>query len=334
MPKLTRWIIVMAAAAAALAWGGPDALVPLKDAAAATTQVSVAFVIDFGGSAKVDVGCVKVPNTDNEYQALLAFTQQEDVAPPTYANSGLLCSIGGIPSSGCGQADNGGYIYWSYWLGDPQNESWSYAQTGAGGTVHSCDAQGQNCDVEGWRFEDPGKGNGTDPPPEAPADYAAICTDSPPPTTTTTSTVSTTPTSTPTATSPAVGDGSTAPPTHPSAVGTAPGTGTGGAASHPGAAGASSTSTSRPPTPSHQGAPGPTTHSKVTSNGRSRALPDSAGATPTSLPHVDIQAIGGTPAVTHPGGSSGSAPVWIGGVLVLALLAGGLIIARRRARTD
>ncbi len=118
MGRLSRWAVVIAAAAAALAWGGPDALVPLKDAAAATSQVSVAFIVDFGGSDKVDVGCVKVPSTDNGYAALLAFTQQEDVAPPTYANSGLLCSIGGIPSSGCGQVDGDGYIYWSYWHGD------------------------------------------------------------------------------------------------------------------------------------------------------------------------------------------------------------------------
>jgi hypothetical protein len=323
---------VIAAAAAALAWGGPDALVPLKDAAAATSQVSVAFIVDFGGSDKVDVGCVKVPSTDNGYAALLAFTQQEDVAPPTYANSGLLCSIGGIPSSGCGQVDGDGYIYWSYWHGD--SGAWSYSQSGAGGTVHPCNAQGTDCQVEGWRFQDPGKGNPSDPPPEAAPDYADICEAGPPPTTTTTtSTVPTSPTTTVATTTPAGGgsDAPTPPAPHPASTGTTPHTGTAGGPSTTTPAAASTTSRGLS-TPSH-GSAQPATKAAAATAGQTHTLPDSAAAPSLSLPHVNIQAIGGTTAVAHGGNSGGAAPLWIGGALVILLVAAGIVIARRRAQT-
>lgn len=173
MRRLVGAVGLLVAASVALSGGGPDALVPFKQAAGAASEVSVAFVIDFAGLAPTQVGCVTVPGTDNGYQALAAFTEQEHDAPPTYNGSGLLCSIDGIPNSGCGVGVSGGYIYWSYWHGD--SGGWAYASTGASQTVHSCNEGGQDCDVEGWRFENPGKGNQTDPAPAALPDYSAIC---------------------------------------------------------------------------------------------------------------------------------------------------------------
>ncbi len=129
MRRFARFAALVAAASAALALAGPYALTPFKDAAGAATEVSVAFVVDFGGANKVQVTCVKVPSTDNEYQALAAFTQQENEETPTYNDSGLLCSIGGIPNSGCGQSDGSGFIYWSYWHGD--TGGWEYSNTGS-----------------------------------------------------------------------------------------------------------------------------------------------------------------------------------------------------------
>ena len=35
--------------------------------------------------------------------ALPPSSQQKGLAQPTYANSGLLCSINGMPATGCGQ---------------------------------------------------------------------------------------------------------------------------------------------------------------------------------------------------------------------------------------
>ncbi len=133
--------LFVAAAAAALAAAGPDALVPFRAVAgAAASEVQVAFVIDFGGSAHASVGCVKVPAGDNGYQALAAFTAQEHEQAPTYNTSGLLCSINDIPSSGCGQEVSDGYIYWSYW--EVASGKWKYADAGAFGAVTTGEIRG------------------------------------------------------------------------------------------------------------------------------------------------------------------------------------------------
>ena len=167
--RLRAAALVVGIASAVLASSGPYALLPFGDlarAAAADTSVAVAFVVDFGGGAAPVVGCVKVPSGTNGYQALAAFTAQEQEQAPTYNASQLLCSINGIPGSGCGQTVSGGYVYWSYW--EATSGSWAYANTGAFAAV-------QPGDVQGWRFENPGKANPTDPPPAAAPDYTAIC---------------------------------------------------------------------------------------------------------------------------------------------------------------
>jgi hypothetical protein len=172
MRRVVRSLLFVGAAAAALSLAGPDALMPFKDVAGAATEVSVAFVVDFGGSTGPVVGCVTVPSNDNGYEALAAFTNQQHEQMPRYDPSGLLCAINGVPSSGCGQTVSGGYNYWSYWHGS--TGTWSYATTGAFATVTSGD-------VEGWRFEVHGKSNPNDHPPGMPPDYNAICPPSPPP---------------------------------------------------------------------------------------------------------------------------------------------------------
>src|SRR5664280_2839784 len=169
--RLGSAALFVGAASAALALAGPDALVPFRDVAGAAAEVSVAFVVDFGGTGAPVVACVNVPSGDNGYQALAALAQQEDLAAPTYAASGLLCSINGIPTTGCGQQNpDGTYAYWSYWrLG--AGGSWSY------GTGRPPDPIPLTGDVEGWRFEAHGSANPNDPPPGAAPDYAAICPD-------------------------------------------------------------------------------------------------------------------------------------------------------------
>jgi hypothetical protein len=167
--RLGAAALAVGATSVVLASAGPYALAPFVDlgrAAAADTTVAVAFVVDFGGGAGPVVACVKVPSGTNGYQALAAFTAQEREQAPTYNASQLLCSINGIPGSGCGQAVSGGYDYWSYWHGT--SGTWQYASTGAFAAV-------QPGDVEGWRFENPGKANPSDPPPGGSADYSAIC---------------------------------------------------------------------------------------------------------------------------------------------------------------
>jgi hypothetical protein len=167
--------LVAAAGTAALSLAGPFALRPFvaaADAAGSAGKVSVAFVLDFDGpSADQVVGCVTVPASDTRYDALAAFVQKEGLTQPVYAPSGLLCSINGIPSSGCGQIVGRGYIYWAYFTGGARG--WTYASTGASGTVGTDD-------VEGWRFENPGSGNPADPGPRTAPTYDSICSVTPP----------------------------------------------------------------------------------------------------------------------------------------------------------
>ncbi|HEY4927527.1 MAG TPA: hypothetical protein VIH95_00125 [Acidimicrobiales bacterium] len=177
--RIGRGALVVAAGTAALALAGPMALRPFVDAAGAAGtagDVAVAFVIDFGPGTTPKVGCVDVPPSDNGYDALAAFASQEGINQATYNSSGLLCSINSVPSSGCGQVVGGGYIYWSYFTGG--KGGWTYASSGASGTVTPND-------VQGWRFQNPGKGNPNDPAPRSSARYNSICGPSKTTTTTT-----------------------------------------------------------------------------------------------------------------------------------------------------
>jgi len=167
--RIGRAALIVAAGTAGLASAGPMALRPLVDvteAAGAAGQVSVAFVLDFGTGTTPVVGCVTVDAAANRYEALSAFLRLKNMAQPSYATSGLLCSINGIPSTGCGQVVNGGYVYWSYFTGG--TGGWTYANSGASGGVTPGD-------VEGWRFQNPGQGNPHDPPPVPMPQYDSIC---------------------------------------------------------------------------------------------------------------------------------------------------------------
>jgi hypothetical protein len=176
-----RGSLIVAGGTAALALAGPFALRPFADVAGAAGtagEVTVAFVLDFGGHPDREVtGCVTVPGSDNGYQALAAFTAERGLAAPTYNDTGLLCSINGDPASGCGQGVPGGYIYWSYFTGS--DNRWTYADVGASQSV-------AKYDMQGWRFQDPGTGEPNDPPPHTAPDHDALCSATGVTTTTTT----------------------------------------------------------------------------------------------------------------------------------------------------
>ncbi len=308
---LVRGLLVVAAGTAALTLAGPLALRPFADVAGAAGEVSVAFVLDFGGSPGTVVsGCVSVPSTDNRYDALSAFTASRGLAAPVYAPSGLLCSINGTPGSGCGQTVPGGYIYWSYFTGE--SGTWNYASTGAFGTVTPND-------VEGWRFQDPGTGRPNDPPPRSTAQYDAICPPAPP---TTTGTVP--PSTTPPTTAASSGGGSASPSTSggdgaTTAGGTAIGTG-GVGMSHPGAAPHGAATPSTTAATGTVGAPGPTVPDR-----RSGA----AGPRPgTGPPSGSATAVATVTRPVPPG--SGLAPVIVGALLVAGLAVAAWIRWRRR----
>jgi hypothetical protein len=301
--------LFVAAASAALASAGPDALVPFRDAAGAATEVSVAFVVDFGGAIGPVVKCVPVPSGDNGYQALAAFTTLENEAPPVFASSGLLCSINGDPSSGCGQAVPGGYIYWSYWQGS--SGQWQYANSGATATV-------QNGDVEGWRFENPGRADPNDPPPAAAPAYAAICG------TGVAATTTTAPTSAPPAAG-GPGPASSGPQAAPASAGAHPASssqGTPGTQASTPAKGAPSASLQSPPNP----APGATgTPMSKPSGSASPSGPSNSGA--------QAQALRASAAAARQEDGGSPAPLLIGGGILAVLIAASVVRWRKRAET-
>jgi len=301
--RVARGALVVAAGSAALALAGPMALRPFVDAAGAAGEVTVAFVLDFGPGGRQVVGCVSVPDTASRYDALSAFATQEGLVPPSYAPSGLLCSIDLIPASGCGQSVAGGYVYWSYFTGS--GGRWIYSSTGAFATV-------TKGDVEGWRFQDPGTGRPNDPGPRTAADYNSICSTVSPTTTTTTTTTTTAP--------PAPGGGSSGTGQQAAASVKTPMT---GVAQTPAAAGGwvSTTTTTRSNAAD-------TTTTTLT-----------AGSTVTSTTSLDFTAPTGLPAGlatargTSAGPGAGSTPLIIGGLLILALAIAAWVRWRARPRT-
>jgi hypothetical protein len=310
--RLVVAVLFVGAASAALAAAGPDALVPFRDVAGAATEVSVAFVVDFGGSTGPVVACVKVPTGDNGYDALAAFTTQQQEVAPSYNSASLLCSIDGVPSSGCGQVTSDGYIYWSYWHGS--SGAWAYASSGAFGSV-------QNGDVEGWRFEDPGKGNPGDPPPGSPPDYASICAPGPPPTTSTTLAVSPGNSGGPGVPSPG---GAPSGSSSPVPVATSP------PASQPGAPPATAANNGHSPTAGTVPTPKASTPAGAAPAAAGGSVPASPTASGSSGHHP--QALGAAPAAADLRGAGGGSavPLIIGGLLVVALLVAAVLGWRRR----
>jgi hypothetical protein len=306
--RAARGVLIAVAGTAALSLAGPFALRPFADAAhAAGTagEVSVAFVLDFGGSTGDQVtGCVTVPSSDTRYDALAAFVQAKGLAQPSYAPSGLLCSINGVPSSGCGQVVDGRYVYWAYFTGGAH--SWIYASTGASGTVGTDD-------VEGWRFENPGSGNPGDPGPRTAPRYNSLCSPSTP----------------------------SPPPTGRTGGGGGSGRGGGGTGGGGGGGRTPSTAHSHAPhgSPAAAGGPAGAVSSTTTST---TGVPASTSTQPsdasTSLPGASdtTRPTAGLTTTRHasPGGSGpGPDPMIVGGLLIAALAVAGYARWRKRPRT-
>lgn len=289
--RLLTSTLIVGAASAALSLAGPDALIPFKDAAAAAATVGVAFVVDSGSGAPV-VGCVRVPASDNGYASLAAFTGQEHLAAPIYNSSGLLCSIGGIPASGCGQQVGSGYDYWSYWHG--ATGTWVYSEVGAFAAV-------QPGDVEGWRYENPGHANPNDPPPASAPDYAAICT-----------TASLPASSGPSASSPTTPSGSSGPSGRGTDSGSSTPTGT---PAGPTVTTVTTAASAAHPTGTSGGRPNPATPGGVTGGSSTTTAPASTSAGRAAALGAPRAPVG------HDGSGGSAAPLLIGGVLVAALAA-------------
>lgn len=115
--------------------------------------------------------CVEVPVGASGADVLVARAQTLGRPVPRWASNGLLCSLDGVPATGCGERIDGAYNYWAYFLGD--GGSWRYAGTGP------ALRRANPAFVEGWHFV-AGAGNASDPPPSLSASAADICPPAPP----------------------------------------------------------------------------------------------------------------------------------------------------------
>ena len=146
----------------ALAPGVPQAI-------AASTKV-IAVVVDFGtGSTKaVITHCIRVPQSATDADAVSALIKLDGGSGLRWASNGLLCGINGYPASGCGVTQaTGGYAYWAYFHGS--NKAWVYANNGPAEVV------ALSSQAVGLRFEDKGRGAGSDQRPRVRLPTALSC---------------------------------------------------------------------------------------------------------------------------------------------------------------
>jgi MYXO-CTERM domain-containing protein len=144
--------------------------VPGAAPATAAGERTIAVVVDFGVGEGLPASftlCVKEPAGATDAQALADALATRKLQQSTYSSSGLLCSIAGYPSTGCGVPTSAGYSYWAYFHGSAAG--WSYASDGP---AERTAAPGT---AEGWRFERDGRGNPSDQVPTGPSSPTALC---------------------------------------------------------------------------------------------------------------------------------------------------------------
>ena len=141
-------------------------LVGLADTASASScsgpiregEIRVVLVVDssdLGGSSSAT--CLVVPAGTTGSQLLARRGNELGTGSPRYGSSGLLCAIDGLPATGCGDRNSGGYGYWAYFFDG--GGSWDY---GSNNPFSKRLADGA---IEGWRFVVAGCGCGLDPSP-------------------------------------------------------------------------------------------------------------------------------------------------------------------------
>ncbi len=158
------------AAAGFLVGGLTVAALPATPAVA-SGQVCEGIVLDDGNGSAADVQAAQVAPGSSDLEALSA-------AGDTVAqnDSGLVCAINNYPANGlanCTATSGGDYYYWSYWLGDPYTNTWTYAEIGP--SEHTV-SDGQTY-IQGWRYQDPGPSSASAPKPSVTpaAAFAQAC---------------------------------------------------------------------------------------------------------------------------------------------------------------
>lgn len=141
-------------------------LVGLADTASAAScsgpisdgEIRVVLVVDssdLGGGSSAT--CLVVPAGTTGSQLLARRGNELGIGSPRYGSSGLLCAIDGLPATGCGDRNSGGYGYWAYFFDGGGN--WAY------GSNNPFSKRLTDGAIEGWRFVTGGCGCGQDPSP-------------------------------------------------------------------------------------------------------------------------------------------------------------------------
>ena len=121
-------------------------------------EIRVVLVVDssdLGGSSSAT--CLVVPAGTTGSQLLARRGNELGIGSPRYGSSGLLCAIDGLPATGCGDRNSGGYGYWAYFFDGGGN--WTYGRNNPFSKRLTDGA------IEGWRFVTGGCGCGQDPSP-------------------------------------------------------------------------------------------------------------------------------------------------------------------------
>jgi hypothetical protein len=117
--------------------------------------VIVVDAVDFGGGSSAT--CLVVPTGTTGSQLLARRSAELGTGSARYGSSGLLCAIDGMPATGCGDHNAGGFDYWGYF--SAPSGSWAY------GNINPFTRRLSDGDIEGWRYVRGGKGSAQDPPP-------------------------------------------------------------------------------------------------------------------------------------------------------------------------
>ena len=121
-------------------------------------EIRVVLVVDssdLGGGSSAT--CLVVPAGTTGSQLLARRGNELGIGSPRYGSSGLLCAIDGLPATGCGDRNSGGYGYWAYFFDGGGN--WTY------GSNNPFSKRLTDGAIEGWRFVTGGCGCGQDPSP-------------------------------------------------------------------------------------------------------------------------------------------------------------------------
>lgn len=124
-------------------------------------SIRVVVVVDSGESSPVTT-CMVVPDGITGSRLLAARAAELGAAGPSYAGSGLLCTIDGFPSSGC--SETGAGSYWANFSGT--SGSWVYS------SYNPFIRHLHDGDIEGWRYVVRGTGAAGDAAPRVAPDAA------------------------------------------------------------------------------------------------------------------------------------------------------------------